>query len=143
MSVSFLPTLNAMLNATSGILLLCGFVMIRRRRIRAHKACMIGAVTCSVLFLISYLVYHVGFGAGVTRFAGTGLARTFYLTVLTSHTILAVTIVPFVVVTLRRALKANFPLHRKIARWTFPMWLYVSVTGVIVYLMLYHIYPSR
>jgi uncharacterized membrane protein YozB (DUF420 family) len=88
-------------------------------------------------------VYHVGFGAGVTRFAGSGLARTFYLTVLTSHTILAVTIVPFVVVTLRRALKSNFPLHRRIARWTFPMWLYVSVTGVIVYLMLYHIYPSR
>jgi uncharacterized membrane protein YozB (DUF420 family) len=132
-----------MLNATSGILLLCGFIMIRRRRIAAHRACMIGAVTCSVLFLISYLVYHVGFGAGVTRFTGTGIARTFYLTVLTSHTILAVTIVPFVVVTLRRALKSRFPLHRKIARWTFPMWLYVSVTGVIVYLMLYHIYPSR
>jgi uncharacterized membrane protein YozB (DUF420 family) len=132
-----------MLNATSGILLLCGFIMIKRRRIAAHRACMVGAVTCSVLFLISYLVYHVGFGAGVTRFAGAGLARTFYLTVLTSHTILAVTIVPFVVVTLRRALKSNFPLHRKIARWTFPMWLYVSVTGVIVYLMLYHIYPSR
>ncbi len=104
---------------------------------------MIGAVTTSSLFLISYLVYHVGFGAGVTRFTGTGLARPVYFTILTSHTILAATIVPFVVVTLKRALGGRFPLHRKIARWTFPMWLYVSVTGVIVYLMLYHIYPAR
>ena len=143
MSVSFLPTLNAMLNATSGILLVCGFLFIRRRGVSAHRACMLGAVTSSSLFLISYLVYHVGFGKGVTRFAGAGFAKTFYLSVLISHTILAVTIVPFVIVTLRRALKSEFPRHRKIARWTFPMWLYVSVTGVIVYLMLYHFYPSR
>jgi uncharacterized membrane protein YozB (DUF420 family) len=143
MSVSFLPTLNAMLNATSGILIVCGFLLIRKRRIAAHRACMIGAVVCSCLFLVSYLTYHVGFGKGVTRFTGEGLARTFYLTVLTSHTILAVTIVPFVIITLRRAFKPDFPRHRKIARWTFPMWLYVSVTGVIVYLMLYHFYPSH
>ena len=143
MSVSFLPTFNAMLNATSGILIVIGFILIRRKRIAAHRACMIAAVTCSSLFLISYLVYHVGFGAGVTRFAGTGWVRTAYHTILISHTILAVTVVPFVIVTLKRALKKDFKRHRAVARWTFPMWLYVSVTGVIVYLMLYHFYPSR
>lgn len=143
MSVSFLPTFNAMLNATSGILIVIGFIMIRRRRIAAHHACMIGAVSCSGLFLVSYVVYHVGFGAGVTRFAGTGWVRTAYHTILISHTILAVTVVPFVIVTLRRALRRDFIRHRRVARWTFPMWLYVSVTGVIVYLMLYHLYPSR
>jgi uncharacterized membrane protein YozB (DUF420 family) len=143
MSVSFLPTFNAMLNASSGILIVIGFILIRRKRIAAHRACMIGAVSCSSLFLISYLVYHVGFGAGVTRFTGTGLVRTAYHTILISHTILAVTVVPFVVVTLKRALSGDFLRHRRVARWTFPMWLYVSVTGVIVYLMLYHFYPSR
>jgi len=143
MRVSFLPTLNAMLNATSGLLIVCGFVLIRRRQIRAHRACMIGAVISSSLFLISYLVYHVGFGRGVTRFSGTGWVKTFYLTVLISHTILAATIVPFIVVTLRRALKDQFLRHRAVARWTFPMWLYVSITGVIVYVMLYHLYPSQ
>jgi len=143
MSVSFLPTFNAMLNATSGILIVIGFLLIRRRRIAAHRACMIGAVTCSSLFLISYLVYHVGFGAGVTRFTGTGWVRTAYHTILISHTILAVTAVPFVIVTLRRALRGDFLRHRRVARWTFPIWLYVSVTGVIVYVMLYHLYPTR
>ena len=143
MSVSFLPTFNAILNATSGILIVVGFVFIKKRNIKAHRACMIGAVTCSSLFLISYVVYHVGFGAGVTRFAGTGAVRTLYHTILISHTILAITVVPFVIVTLRRALRGEFLRHRAVARWTFPIWLYVSVTGVIVYLMLYHIYPSR
>lgn len=143
MSVSFMPTFNAMLNATSGILLVIGFLFIRSGRVTAHRACMIGAVTCSTLFLISYVVYHVGFGAGVTRFVGPEPVRTAYHTILISHTILAVTVVPFVIVTLTRALRGNFLRHRKIARWTFPMWLYVSVTGVIVYLMLYHFYPSR
>ena len=143
MSVSFLPTFNAMLNATSGILIVIGFLMIRRRRIAAHRACMLGAITCSSLFLISYVVYHVGFGAGVTRFVGTGWVKTAYHTILISHTILAVTVVPFVIVTLTRALRGDFRRHRNVARWTFPMWLYVSVTGVIVYLMLYHIYQSR
>ena len=143
MLVSFLPTFNAILNATTGILIVSGFILIRRKRIAAHRACMIAAVICSSLFLISYLVYHVGFGAGVTRFRGTGWVRTAYHTILISHTILAVTIVPFVIVTLRRALRGEFVRHRRIARWTFPMWLYVSVTGVIVYLMLYHFYPSH
>ena len=143
MFVSFLPTFNAILNATTGILIVSGFILIRRRRIAAHRACMIAAVICSSLFLISYLVYHVGFGAGVTRFRGTGWVRTAYHTILISHTILAVTIVPFVIVTLRRGLRGEFVRHRSIAQWTFPMWLYVSVTGVIVYLMLYQFYPSH
>ena len=143
MSISFLPTLNAILNATSGILIVIGYSFIRRGRVAAHRACMIGAVTSSTLFLISYLVYHVGFKAGVTRFTGTGWVRPFYFTILVSHTILAVTIVPFIIVTLTRALRGQFLRHRAVARWTFPMWLYVSITGVVVYLMLYHIFPSR
>ena len=143
MSVSFLPTLNAILNATSGILIVVGYRFIRRGHIAAHRACMIGAVTSSTLFLISYLVYHVGFKAGVTRFTGTGWVRPLYFTILVSHTILAVTIVPFIIVTLTRALRGQFLRHRAVARWTFPMWLYVSITGVVVYLMLYHIFPAR
>lgn len=141
MSISFLPTLNALLNATSGVFLVLGYVMIRQRKINAHKFCMIGAVTASILFLISYVIYH--YHAGATTFKGTGIARPIYFTILISHTILAVTIVPFVIVTLKRAFGGKFLEHMKVARWTFPMWLYVSITGVIVYLMLYHIYPSR
>ena len=143
MSTSFLPTFNAILNATTGILIVMGFLFIRRKRIALHRACMIGAVTTSSLFLISYVVYHVGFGAGVTRFTGTGWVRPVYLTILISHTILAVVIVPLVIVTLSRALRGSFQRHRAIARWTFPIWLYVSVTGVIVYWMLYQLYPSH
>lgn len=143
MLVNFLPTLNAILNATSGILITIGFFLIRRRRIAAHRACMIGAVISSSLFLVSYLVYHIGFKAGVSRFTGTGWIRPVYFVILVSHTILAITIVPLIAVTLTRALRGRFILHRRIARWTFPIWLYVSVTGVIVYLMLYHFYPGR
>jgi uncharacterized membrane protein YozB (DUF420 family) len=130
-----------MLNATCGICLVLGYVMIRQRKINAHKSFMIGACTASVVFLISYIFYH--YHAGATTFKGTGLARPIYFTILISHTILAVVIVPFVIVTLTRALRGKFREHQKVARWAFPMWLYVSVTGVIVYLMLYHIYPSR
>lgn len=143
MPIQYFPPINAMLNAASGILILIGFVMIRRKRVGLHRACMVSAVICSSLFLISYLTYHIGFGAGVTRFAGTGLVRTLYLVILVSHTILAITVVPFVIVTLTRAIRGKFLRHRSIARITFPMWLYVSVTGVIVYFMLYQIYPSR
>ena len=139
-TLRLLPTLNAILNATSGILIVAGFFFIRRRRIDAHRACMIAAVSCSILFLISYVIYHYHHGA--TRFQGSGWVRTFYFIILISHTILAVTIVPFVIVTLRRALRRQFARHMRIARWTFPMWLYVSITGVIVYLMLYHFYPT-
>src|SRR5215470_11092831 len=141
MTINILPTLNAILNATSGILILTGYFFIRRKKVSAHRACMIAAVCTSVLFLISYIVYHYYHGA--TRFPGTGLARSLYFVILVSHTILAAVIVPFVIVTLTRALRGQFNRHRRIARWTFPMWLYVSITGVVVYLMLYHIYAVR
>ena len=143
MPIQWFPPINATLNATSGILIVIGFLFIKRQNVKIHHRCMIGAVTSSSLFLISYVVYHIGFGAGVTRFAGTGWVRSVYYVILISHTILAITVVPFIIVTLTRALRGDFLRHRKIARFTFPMWLYVSVTGVIVYFMLYHIYPSR
>lgn len=130
-----------MLNATSGILVTLGYVFIRRRNIKAHRACMIGAVTASIIFLISYIIYH--YNVGSVRFQGTGWTRPFYFTVLTTHTVLAMVIVPFVIVTIRRAVRGDFERHRRIARWTFPMWLYVSITGIIVYLMLYHFFPSQ
>jgi uncharacterized membrane protein YozB (DUF420 family) len=138
---SFLPHLNAFLNATSGILLVTGYYFIRNGQIGAHKRCQLSAVVASVLFLASYLTYHYFHGA--TRFAGQGIWRPLYFTILISHTILAVVIVPLVAVTLTRALRSDFFSHRKIARVTFPLWLYVSVTGVLVYLMLYHFFPSR
>jgi len=121
--------------------LLAGYNFIRRGRVSAHKRCQLSALTASVLFLVSYLTYHYFHGA--TRFPGQGIARPIYFTILISHTILAVVIVPLVAITLFRALRADFPRHRRIARVTFPLWLYVSVTGVLVYLMLYHLYPSR
>jgi putative membrane protein len=139
--VSGLPHLNAILNATSGVLLVTGYLFIRRRKINAHRNCLIAALIASTAFLASYLTYH--YYHGTTRFAGAGIVRTLYLTILFTHTILAVIIVPFIGVTLFRAARGDFPRHRRIARWTFPMWLYVSVTGVIVYLMLYQLYPSR
>jgi len=138
--VSFLPHLNAFLNATSGILLVAGYSFVRARRITAHRNCQVTAVLTSTLFLISYLTYHYHHGA--TRFAGQGIVRPLYFTILITHTILAVVIVPLIIVTLYRAARGDFIRHRRIARWTLPLWLYVSVTGVIVYLMLYHIYPS-
>ena len=122
-------------------MIITGYVMIRRGKINAHRACMIAAVSTSIIFLISYIIYH--FNVGATRFAGTGWSRPFYFTVLVSHTILAVILAPVVVVTVRRALKGDFARHRMIARWTFPMWVYVSITGVLVYFMLYHWFPSR
>jgi uncharacterized membrane protein YozB (DUF420 family) len=140
-TIRLLPTLNAILNATSGILIVIGFLFIRQRRINAHRACMIAAVCSSILFLISYLVYHYHHGA--TRFPGTGWVRPFYFILLISHTILAAVIVPFVIVTLVRAFRGQFARHLRVARWTFPMWLYVSITGIVVYLMLYHFYPTR
>ena len=105
----------------------------------AHRACQIAALVISLLFLTSYLTYHYNHGA--TRFQGTGLVRSFYFTVLTSHTILAIVIVPLVILTFYRAFRGDFSRHRRIARITLPLWLYVSITGVIVYLMLYQIYP--
>jgi len=137
---SVLPHLNATLNASSFLLLTSGYYFIRHGRVRAHRRCQLLALTASVLFLVSYIVYHLHHGT--TRFAGQGIARPVYFIILTTHTILAAVIVPFVVITLRRALRGDFLRHRAIARWTLPMWMYVSVTGVIVYLMLYHLYPS-
>jgi uncharacterized membrane protein YozB (DUF420 family) len=139
--ISFLPHLNALLNSTSAVLLVTGFVLIRRQRVRAHRNCQVSAVVTSTLFLASYLTYHYYHGA--TRFAGQGMARPIYFVILISHTILAIVIVPLVLVTLYRATRGDFERHRKIARWTLPIWLYVSVTGVIVYLMLYRIYPGQ
>ena len=141
MWLKLLPTFNALLNATTGILIVTGYVMIKRKRIPQHRACMLAAIVTSAVFLVSYIVYHSYHGA--SRFAGSGPARPVYFTVLISHTTLALVIVPLVIVTLRRALGARFEKHRRIARWTFPMWVYVSVTGVVVYLMLYHLYPAQ
>src|SRR5213595_3194318 len=137
---SILPHLNATLNASSFVLLSSGYYFIRRGRVLAHRRCQLSALTASIVFLISYIVYHAHHGA--TRFAGQGIARPIYFTILTTHTILAAVIVPFVIVTVRRAKRRDFQRHRRIARLTLPLWLYVSITGVIVYLMLYHLYPS-
>jgi putative membrane protein len=141
MSISDLPTLNAILNSISAALLAIGFLFIRRKNIKAHRACMIGAFATSTLFLISYLIYHYNHGA--TNFSGQGIARLVYFTILITHTILAAAIVPMVFITFSRAIRERFDRHRRIARWTLPLWLYVSVTGVFVYLMLYHLYPAR
>jgi uncharacterized membrane protein YozB (DUF420 family) len=130
-----LPTVNATLNGIAAVLLVIGWVLIRRRKIQAHRAVMLSAFACSILFLVSYLVYH--YQVGSVRFQGEGAIRTVYFAILISHTLLA-TAVPFLAaITLFRALKERFAKHRAIARWTLPIWLYVSVTGVVVYWMLY------
>jgi uncharacterized membrane protein YozB (DUF420 family) len=136
------PAINASLNALSGIFLLTAFLFIRQKRILMHKRFMLAACVTSLVFLASYVTYHTLRGGVVTRFAGTGGWRTLYLTILTTHTILAVTIVPMAIVTVWRGLKNRVPQHRRIARWTFPLWMYVSVSGVMVYFFLYHWFPS-
>ena len=138
--IPYLPHLNAFLNSTSALLLIAGYGFIRAARIDAHRKCQVTAFVTSTLFLISYLIYH--YYHGESRFLGQGLVRPLYFTILISHVILAVVIVPLILITLYRAARGDFIRHRKIARWTLPLWLYVSVTGVIVYLMLYHIYPT-
>lgn len=137
MTTTDLPLLNAILNSTSATLLVTGWVMIRGRKILAHRLCMVGAFLTSTLFLVSYLYYHYHHGS--TRFQGVGILRTVYLSILGTHTVLAVVILPLIMLTFGRALKGDFAAHRRIARWTLPLWLYVSVTGVIVYLMLYQL----
>lgn len=139
--VNYLPHLNALLNSTSALFLIAGFGFIKAGRIQAHRTCQVTAVVTSTLFLISYLTYH--YYHGDTPFPGQGMVRPFYFAILISHVILAIVIVPLVLITLYRAVRLDFIRHRRIARWTLPLWLYVSVTGVIVYLMLYHIYPSQ
>jgi uncharacterized membrane protein YozB (DUF420 family) len=142
--LQWFPHINASLNALSGIFLLLGFLFIKLKKVHWHRACMLTAFVTSFIFLVCYIIHHsirtYYFGLQPTKFTGEGVARPIYFTILLSHTILAVTVVPFALVTLARALKGNFDKHRRIARWTFPLWLYVSVTGVIVYLMLYQIY---
>jgi uncharacterized membrane protein YozB (DUF420 family) len=133
----FFPALNAFLNGTSAVLIGLGLYFIRSGRREAHKRMMLSAFVTSCLFLISYLYYHLVLRAGVTRFRGVGIARPIYFTILTSHTILAVVVVPFILITLARALKGKFQRHKAIAPYTFAIWMYVSVTGVIIYLMLY------
>lgn len=130
-----LPTLNASLNLLAALLLFVGWRFIRRGNVRAHRACMISAVVVSTAFLVSYLIYH--YQVGSVRFQGTGAVRTVYLTILLTHTVLAATVPFLAAITLVRALRSRFDRHRAIARWTLPIWLYVSVTGVIVYAMLY------
>jgi uncharacterized membrane protein YozB (DUF420 family) len=131
------PALDAALNLASAILLVLGFVFIRRRGVGVHRACMLSAIGTSTLFLVCYLWYHAHHG--VTRFAGQGGVRAFYFTLLTTHTVLAAAIVPLVIITLIRALRRTFDRHKRIARWTLPLWFYVSVTGVVVYWMLYRV----
>jgi putative membrane protein len=135
--VTDLPSLNALLNLTSAALVVAGVYFVRRKDIRRHRAMMLAALTASALFLTSYLYYH--YHVGSVRYQGVGLLRTFYLSLLLSHTVLAVVIVPMVLRTVYLALTGRIESHRRLARWTFPIWIYVSVTGVIVYLMLYRL----
>jgi uncharacterized membrane protein YozB (DUF420 family) len=138
---SAFPAINATLNGASAVLLTTGRVLIRRGRISAHRACMIAAVATSSAFLVCYLWYHAHVGS--VRFAGQGWSRPVYFTILISHTLLAAAVVPLVLITLTRALRTQFDRHRALARWTFPVWLYVSITGVVIYVMLYWIYAPR
>ena len=132
------PALDATLNGTSAVLLLVGRNFIKRGRMAAHRAMMIAALVSSSLFLISYLYYHAHVGS--VHFQGQGWSRPVYFSILISHTILAAAIVPLIIITVSRALRERFDRHRVIARWTFPIWLYVSVTGVLIYFMLYHLF---
>ena len=135
MSLSDLPALNATLNATSAVLLMSGYAFIRRGHVRRHRAAMISACIVSALFLTSYVIYHANIGS--KPFTGHGPIRLVYFTILLTHVLLAVAVPPLAIITLSRGLRARFDRHVAIARWTFPIWMYVSVTGVIVYLMLY------
>jgi putative membrane protein len=140
MNLSDLPAVNASLNGLSALFLTAGFYFIRRKNQSAHRNCMVAAVCTSTLFLVSYLTYHSQ--AGRTVFREPQWFRPIYLTLLLTHTVLAVVIVPMVLATLSRALRGRFELHRKLARWTWPLWIYVSVTGVLIYVLLYRVFPQ-
>ena len=140
MSFQDLPTVNAILNALIAVFLVIGYVQIRIGKPIKHKFFMIGAFSISIIFLISYLIYH--YQVGSVSFKGQGYIRPFYFAILISHTILAALVPPLAVITIYRAFKGQFAKHKRIARWTFPIWLYVSITGVMVYLMLYVFYPN-
>lgn len=141
MSLNDLPALNALLNGLAAAFLMAGYVFIRRQNQTAHRNCMIGALSMSVLFLVGYLTYHFTVH-GVTRFRDPAWFRPFYLVLLLTHTVLAALIVPMIIITLSRALRKRFDRHKVIARWTWPLWMYVSVTGVLIYLLLYQIFPQ-
>jgi putative membrane protein len=136
MQISDLATVNAILNATAAVLIGTGFYFIKQKNIRAHKVCMISAVVVSSVFLTSYLIYH--YNVGSVRFTKQGWIRDVYFPLLLTHTVLAVVVVPMILRSLYLAMKGRFPNHARIAKWTFPVWMYVSVTGVVVYLLLYH-----
>ncbi|HEV2698290.1 MAG TPA: DUF420 domain-containing protein [Terriglobales bacterium] len=139
-SYAVFPAINATLNGTSALLLITAHGMIKRGRVALHRALMLTAVATSTLFLMSYIYYHLHVGS--VHFTGQGWSRKIYFSILISHTILAATIVPLVIVTLSRALRGHFDRHRAIARWTYPLWLYVSITGVVIYFMLYHLFAA-
>ncbi len=147
MSVTDLPVVNACLNGASAVFLGLGYYFIRRKNQAAHRNCMIVAFVLSTLFLACYITYHSYLGyvlhKGPTVFKEPAWFRPIYLTILFTHTVLAVTIVPMALITLHRAVKGRFELHKKIARWTWPLWMYVSVTGVVIYLLLYQIFPQK
>ena len=141
MDLTIFPALNASLNGASAVLITTGRALIKRRQVRLHRACMIAAVASSSLFLVSYLYYHARVHS--VHFPGQGWVRPVYFTILISHTILAGAVVPLVLISLNYGLREKFDRHRRIARWTYPIWLYVSVTGVVVYIMLYQIYGAH
>lgn len=145
--LTIFPHLNALLNASSGVFLLLGLYYIRAKQISRHRSAMLAASSISCGFLVSYITYHAlrtyYFGLGPTNFTGEGLIRPIYFTILTSHTILAALVAPFVIVTLVLGLKGKYTTHKKLAKLVFPVWVYVSGTGVVVYLLLYHLYPGR
>jgi len=138
MAISDLPAVNATLNATSAVFLTAGYVLIRRGRIELHKRCMLAALASSAVFLTCYVIYHANTGS--RPFPGQGAARLVYFSILITHVLLAITILPLALVTAARGLNAQYDRHVRIARWTLPLWLYVSVTGVVIYLMLYRLY---
>jgi uncharacterized membrane protein YozB (DUF420 family) len=139
--LSIFPALNATLNGASAVLITTGHVLISRKRVSLHRACMIAAVFTSTLFLASYLYYHAHVGS--VRFPGQGWIRPVYFTLLISHTVLAAAVVPLVLLALVAGLRGRFERHRRVARWAFPIWLYVSVTGVMVYIILYQVYGAH
>ena len=146
MQLQDLPLINAILNSCSALLLLAGYVAIKRDQKELHKRCMVSALITSTLFLTCYVIYHVGmqrvYGSAHTRFVDPAWFRPWYLALLASHLLLAIAIVPMVLMTVYHAIRGNFEKHRKIARWTWPCWMYVSVTGVVIYLLLYRIFPQ-
>jgi putative membrane protein len=142
-TVHDLPACNAFFNGLAGVFLAFGYYFVKRGKVIAHRNCMISAVCSSALFLTGYLTYHIGMKGGVTHFHNPEWFRPIYLTILITHLILAIVILPLIIITLTFALRQRFDKHKRIARWTWPLWMYVSVTGVLIYLLLYQIFPQH